>query len=376
MAKITYEDLVDYLVMSKAYDGKAMKSFRSLYAYNYVQNGWLGNILSYKSDNVHYLKANVSPSQPGVGRSDYMAWLAVGADTSILTGHCTCPAGKGRSCSHISAIAYAVSLAWSHGVAGETCTDKERAWGRGAGKAVLQEKFENIDFNRPKPDAAPVVKEVVKDAKTTGLPKIVTYLDHQELQKHANDSCTTSLWTCKGTLLNKILNAKKRTVIEKLPLEHTCHDIDGSTPVKDIQCQPCKEFYDIYINVSDEAKADISQSTSSQSSSLWHEVRKLRISSSRVNALPKTSRADPNKFITNQIYPRFKGNSATQHGLRHEAEARYSWLLNLLKYVIKMSLYGQNIYLFIYQHCTYIIYTSHSQIKAVLLYLNNVNLCE
>lgn len=172
--KVTYEDLVDYLVSSKAYDGKAMKSFRSLYAYNYVQNGWLGDILSYTSDNIHFLKAKVSPSQPGVGRADYMAWVAVDNDGAIITGHCTCPAGEGRSCSHISAIIYAVSLAWTHGIAGETCTDKKRLWGRGAGKAVLQEKFEDINFNRPKLDEAPVEKDIQIKSESK-LPRIQQY---------------------------------------------------------------------------------------------------------------------------------------------------------------------------------------------------------
>ena len=227
--KVTYEDLVDYLLESKAYDGKAMKSFRSLYAYNYVQNGWLGDILSCTIDGVHYLKAKVSPSQPGAGRADYSAWVAVGEDCTILTGYCTCPAGEGRSCSHISAIAYAVSLAWSHGVVGESCTDKERLWGRGAGKAMLQEKFEDIDFARPKADAAPLLAKNVKSAKATRLPEPLPLLDHSDLQKHALTSCTEELWSCKGTLLYSILHAKKKPVIETVELKHGEHDIDGNT---------------------------------------------------------------------------------------------------------------------------------------------------
>lgn len=69
-------------------------------------------------------------------------------------------------------------------------------------------------------------------------------------------------------------------------------------------------------------KTAISAATVSQSTPLWHDVRKLRISSTKVHSLPKTSRADPEKFVNNHIYPRFKGNSATRHGLKHEEEAR------------------------------------------------------
>ena len=42
--RLAYEDLVDYLIYRKAYDGKEMKACRSLYAKNYVESGWLGDI--------------------------------------------------------------------------------------------------------------------------------------------------------------------------------------------------------------------------------------------------------------------------------------------------------------------------------------------
>lgn len=106
--KLSYEDLVDYLIHKKAYDGKEMKSFRSLYGYNYVQNGWMGDIYSVATGDISFIKATVSPSQPGVGRKDYNTWIAVRNDT-IETALCSCPAGKGRSCSHISAVIYAVT---------------------------------------------------------------------------------------------------------------------------------------------------------------------------------------------------------------------------------------------------------------------------
>lgn len=52
------------------------------------------------------------------------------------------------------------------------------------------------------------------------------------------------------------------------------------------------------------------------------ESRKLRITSSRASAIPKSARGDPSKFITNQIYTRFKGCLATRHGQKFEPVAR------------------------------------------------------
>ena len=41
-------------------------------------------------------------------------------------------------------------------------TDKERLWGRGEAKVELQEKCEDIDVNRPKQNAAPVLTKPIK----------------------------------------------------------------------------------------------------------------------------------------------------------------------------------------------------------------------
>jgi len=64
---LAYEDLVYFLSHSKAYDAKEVKAFRAMYGYNYVPNSWLGDIFNIMTrDGIYFLKANVSPSQPGV----------------------------------------------------------------------------------------------------------------------------------------------------------------------------------------------------------------------------------------------------------------------------------------------------------------------
>lgn len=119
----------------------------------------------------------ISPSQPGVGRNDYDTWIAISNDSVILTGSCSCPAGKSRSCSHVLAIIYAVTLAWSRGLEGETCTDKPVAWGRGASKVLSQDKISHMDFRKPSPFAAPFIHETEVKQDAT---KPTQFLDHSE----------------------------------------------------------------------------------------------------------------------------------------------------------------------------------------------------
>lgn len=87
-------------------------------------------------DSITYVRASVSSSQPGVGIADYLPWVNFEDDGHIVTALCTCPAGLGKACSHISTVAYAISLALMHGIAGQTCTDKPVVRGKGSAKSL------------------------------------------------------------------------------------------------------------------------------------------------------------------------------------------------------------------------------------------------
>ena len=319
---ISYEDLVDYLIHKKAYDGRQMKAFRAMYAINYVQNGWLGDVYHAINDDIHFLKAKVSPSQPGVSRPDYDAWVAIDKSSTVLTGHCSCPAGNGQSCSHISAILYAIVLAWQHGLAGETCTDRRKAWGQGASTVQMHGEIQSMDFKHPKISD----NGMEKDIKLPTLPKTQHLLDHSDLLKKVSESCSSVLWNCQGTMLNKILTAKERptVAVECNYQDHGDHQIDCSVVVQTAPCVSCNDFSQTFVNVNQVKCQAIEQASIEQSGALWTDARKIRLTASRVNAIPKTERGNGDKFVTNQIYPRFKGNDFTRHGQKFESAAR-SW---------------------------------------------------
>ncbi|XP_052784433.1 uncharacterized protein LOC128220191 [Mya arenaria] len=227
--KLMYEDLVDYLIHAKAYDGKAMKSFRSLYGYNYVQNGWMGDMWSIEYEGMTYIKAKISPSQPGVGRKDYNSWIAVSSENTVETGHCTCPAGNARSCSHLSAIIYAITLAWANGVGGETCTDKQRTWGKGAAQVLSHDTISDMVFDRPSPFQLQPCTEKTANKTNTDTdcpPRTEQFLDHSDLQDFVSNSTVANIWECKGTMLYKMLHAPevKRDMDEEIPHQEHCEN--------------------------------------------------------------------------------------------------------------------------------------------------------
>ena len=181
-----------------------MKSFRSLWGQNYVNSNWLGYIQSISIGQNIFLKATVSPSQPGVGRADYSAWILIVPDGD----HCTCPAGLGKACSHISAIGYAVVMAWSQGFAGKSVTDFPVSWGKGATSSDHQAELKEIDFSRPNKNKPITEKNINVRNKPQKEFRFQKLESHNELIEFSRVSTLSKLFSCKNTIVNKILNSE------------------------------------------------------------------------------------------------------------------------------------------------------------------------
>lgn len=71
-------------------------------------------------------------------------------DGMVLCGHCTCKAGLGEVCSHITALLYALESTVRH-LGDRSCTDGPRQWGLPLVKAGkdLFEEGSGIDFSYP-----------------------------------------------------------------------------------------------------------------------------------------------------------------------------------------------------------------------------------
>ena len=124
-------------------------------------------------------------------------------------------------------------------------------------------------------------------------------------------------------MLYKMLHAPEVIRDKEEECVHQEHCLDPTNPVQvSISCSKCQAFYDKYVQLRSEQNNNLEQATKKQNTNVWTDSRTLRITSSRVNDLPKTKRGDPEIFVTNQIYSRFKGCVATRHGQKCEPVAR------------------------------------------------------
>lgn len=158
-----------------------------------------------------------------------------------------------------------MTLAWQLGLGGETCTDKERMWGKG-GNVLSHDKLEDISFERPRPLAS------TDKNKTTGtdrLPLTKQFIDHQDLRNHVENVGVASLWECKGSLLNMVLNPPEIKETCSIVTTHGEHSINCTAPVSTpLSCEQCQSFYNEYINISDEKRKKLELLTQDQNNKL------------------------------------------------------------------------------------------------------------
>ena len=97
---------------------------------------------------------------------------------------------------------------------------------------------------------------------------------HNELIEFSRVSTLSKLFSCKNTIVNKILISESQsdkpaeTTNESRCLQHGNHDLDHSKPIKitDIECQACKTFYSKFVHLFDDKIDEVFYKTNEQNS--------------------------------------------------------------------------------------------------------------
>ena len=254
-------------------------------------------------------------------------WVIISKDGWIFHAHCTCTAGLGESCSHISALLFYLEFVASQRVK-ESVTEQECKWNvRKAVKKVAMNSISQIDFETTK-------------AKFREMDKCDSECEVKE-KKMRRQMPVAPPTPAERTSLFEKLAAASLNFTAPIAIYSVS---DFYEPRKSDVYPPClRELFseeyltksieelreiavNLYLDITQAQCDKLEEGTRLQSKSkLWFLIRAGRITASLFKAVCRTSLERPSLSLLNQMcYPeRFKFVSkAMRWGCDHENNAR------------------------------------------------------
>ena len=119
--------IMHYCLHTKShYTWQDFMCYKSLESYNQFINGWVSNLRACRKSNLIILMAQVKHSQ-SANKPPLEPWLITELDGKVLCAHCTCMAGLGEVCTHVSATLFLME-AMVKIRNNQTVTDKPAYW--------------------------------------------------------------------------------------------------------------------------------------------------------------------------------------------------------------------------------------------------------
>ncbi|XP_072048050.1 uncharacterized protein [Amphiura filiformis] len=260
---ISDQGIQDYFLNRPACDDQANSNYRSLIeGQNYLRSGWIGRIVHKINNDQIVLKGPVRFSQ-SINNNHNVEVFVQRDNNQVIDAQCDCMAGKGRCCSHMAGFLYKINTAATLGYIGSACTDQVCAWNNSTSKNVLPDTVENI---RASEDSTSKSQHIETTAFDTD----------EDLINHLQSPQMAGIASIPGTILHHILTAKpvieQPSTFTNLPKEHNNCEKQ--------QCELCNDVFEKHVKCTPEQRQKLMRATAEQSSSLWLQQRKLRITSS------------------------------------------------------------------------------------------------
>ena len=231
-------------------------------------------------------------------------WVAVQQDGVILTGHCTCMAGLGESCSHLTAVLFAIE-AGVRNYKDIACTSKPCSWtapSSVASKKVKSAPSAEIDFSSPKR------KHASNDSKITNVnKKNVPPLSAEETYELYNE---LALSNSKCGILSIVPGHCQKYIPKAVdlnlppPLPTQLYDPEYlNIPYSEL-LDKCDNIFPT-LKIELEHCAHIEQETKKQANcKMWFDYRAGRITASKFKAAVRTNPNSPSpSLIKSIVYP-------------------------------------------------------------------------
>ena len=327
-----YPDVYNYLVHTVSlYTGEEMRAYKSLDGYNFLVNGWLNSITvlatgTRPARNYVFL-SSVKHSQ-SLSLMSLKVWVATKENGEVLCGHCTCMAGLGEACSHITAVLFAAE-ANTLTKRQLTSTSLPCSWLPPTFRNVKFDEICNIDFTTPQHKW----KSSDNGEQSVSCKKSKLEIPMPTEEDLRNHHFKLSTMKGKPILLSFVsefnVSYVPKYISGELPvlLTHLYDKTTLSLSFPDL-LNKCDELY-YSISHSVQQVSKVEEDTRQQANSkVWFEQRAGRVTASKLHSVLHTKLSNPSVSLIKSIcYPqKVKFSSeACAYGCRHENEARSSY---------------------------------------------------
>ena len=304
-----------------------VRNYKSLASYKYFTAGWVLDISwrNYVDSDCTLVTGKVRHSYSS--KTPLRPWVIVRSNGSVVSGHCTCMAGQGETCSHVGALLY-----WMEARVrireNTPCTSRENKWLMpSAVKDIPYLMLKDIDFTSAEKKMKcdpPKDENTTATFTTTTMPptarELSDFFDEIATSKPVILSITEPYSDGFAQSSEQMPQAlptlydPKHLQLDYLQLVHLSREHIPKT-------------------LSLTQQEHLEELTHSQSKSkLWFKYQAGRITGSRVYQVTKTDAHKPALSLLNSVcYPetcQFK-SAATNYGCRHEKDALEAYKLQL-----------------------------------------------